>query len=481
MGKESFESSDGGGSHRSESTLTPDFTSANNVQMFRTVDQSLNFSSDSKYLIFDQKCLYPNGNHQLPTSEEFDTLNTHHSRHGRPESLSNEEVTKGAFDIVVASNTNGNDKVDLNEWLNVAPIFGYDKQEAKDAYAQGVQEANDGKSLYQITQDLITPKIMNAADTDEDGRINRREFDQWVDEILEHLRHPNDPDNPLNFPPMCEPPEVPEYPAPYIPPIEIPNVPIDVPIIPSTDPFQPIDLPVTPFPPVQPIDVPVTPPPGPIESPTAPAPLPTDVPPTTPDTKPSPTPTPNKGTDLTSLITAGDSGVTSQELQHARDIANALPENMKKTLLANHIRLSVQSGFTAGEAQGQNSGIEGMFYADSGMADQSEVHELYEMYGQLTSNGPGSWSDAQAVRLADSGIRAAGQAAYYEGDLNDTIGSVQGDGDHLSNAFAADFFATHPDLLQDRYGQDTLIQVAKDDPTLTAYVAQATGLQQAQA
>lgn len=450
MFKESFEKSDGGISHEQKTALAADFTSNNNVQLFRTVDQSLNFSSDNKYLVFDTRCIYPEP--ALPTSPEFDKLNTHHSSDGE-ESLSRREITKGAFDLVVASNTNGNNKVDLNEWLNVAPMLGYDRQEAISAYGEGVREANEGKSLYQITKDLITPKIMDAADTDDDGRIDRYEFDNWVTEIVNHRHRPCHPEIP-NFPPSYGPPEPPDSPEPSVPPIDIP--PVTVP---------PIDMPVQP-----PVQIP-------IEPPTTPT-LPTNPPPETPPVT-NPNPSPNKGTDLSSLITAGDSGVTSNELQHARDIANAMPEEMKKTLLANRIRLSVQSGYRSGEAQGQNSGMDGMFYADSGMADQSEVHELYEMYGQLTSGGAGSWSDSKAVTLADNGMRAAGPSVYHEGDLNDTIGNLTGDGDHLSNAFTADFFATHPELYKDRYGQDTLALVAQDDPNLTAYIAQATGLSQA--
>ena len=115
------------------------------------------------------------------------------------------------------------------------------------------------------------------------------------------------------------------------------------------------------------------------------------------------------------------------------------------------------------------------------MADQAEVHELYEMYGQLSGGGAGSWSDAKAVSLSDAGMNAAGPSVNNEGDLNDTVGNIQGDGDHMSNAFTADFFATHAGLNQDSYGQDTLALTAQDDPSLVAYIAQAQGLTNASA
>ncbi|HEY9731137.1 MAG TPA: hypothetical protein V6C89_04460 [Drouetiella sp.] len=472
MSIESFDRSDGG-SLRAQTALVADFTNSPNEHFSRPVDQSLNFSSDNKSLIFSNNGLYPSQNDALANSAEFDKLNTHHSRDGEPETLSRNEITRGAYDIIVGSNTNGNNKVDLNEWLNVAPAFGFDEEHARATYAEGVKEAEEGKSLYEITKNLVTSKVMGDADTNGNGRIDRTEFDDWIDEVChKHGHHPDCDDPPETTPdlvpvipdqPPAQPPDVPMAPITY--PLDTPlttipdnpfvpvtTPPIETPIVPVTNPTVPTDIPNTP------VTTPIT---TPIDTPT-------------PVTKP----TPNQGTDLSSLFTAGDSGVTTEEMQHARDIANALPEAMKKALLANHVRLTVQSGFNGG-AQGQNSGLDGSFYADSGMADQSEVHELYEMYGQVTSNGAGSWSDSRAVGLADSGLSSAGATAYNEGDLNDTVGNIQGDGDHMSNAFVADFFASHPGLLQDQLGRGTLDLVAQDDPNLVAYIAQSQGLVQA--
>jgi hypothetical protein len=132
------------------------------------------------------------------------------------------------------------------------------------------------------------------------------------------------------------------------------------------------------------------------------------------------------------------------------------------------------SGFNGGP-EGQNSGTQGQFYADSGMADQAEIHELYEMYGQLSTNGPGSWSDSQAVGLADSAL-AGSMPGGNPGDLNDTVGNTTGDGDLMSNAFVADFFATHPGDNQDQVGGSVLQATEQDAPQLEAYIAQAQGL-----
>ncbi len=233
--------------------------------------------------------------------------------------------------------------------------------------------------------------------------------------------------------------------------------------------------PVVPPEPCEPPAPPDLTPPVPPELPPAPRPAPSPEPTPTPEPAPSPEPNPSAGSDMSSIFQKGDSGVSAAEYQHAIDIANALPEAMKKQLLDGGVNLAVLSGFNGGP-QGQNDGTSGNFYADSGMADQAEVHELYEMYGQLSNGGAGSWSDEKAVALADAGMRAVGPSVYNEGDLNDTVGQLQGDGDHMSNAFTADFFATHPGLNHDSYGQDTLALTAQDDPALTAYIAQAQGL-----
>ncbi len=240
----------------------------------------------------------------------------------------------------------------------------------------------------------------------------------------------------------------------------------------TSAPLEPSQLPPCDQPPSTP---PAAEPVFPYDQPPSPTPRPAPVP--TPVPTPEPTPGPVQGgIDMSSVFHKGDSGVSAAEFQHAIDIANALPEQMKQVLLANGgIDMSVLSGFNGGP-QGQNNGTSGEFYADSGMGDQAEVHELYEMYGQLSDGGLGSWSDSTAVAMSDAGMDAAGPSVYNEGDLNDTVGGRHGDGDHLSNAFTADFFATHPGLNHDSYGASTLEQTALDDPALTAYVAKVMGL-----
>jgi hypothetical protein len=235
----------------------------------------------------------------------------------------------------------------------------------------------------------------------------------------------------------------------------------------------------SPQPPYSPPSSPIAPPGGdPITPPGGDPITPPGVPTTPPGGDPTLPPgggpnTPPTGTDLSSIFTQGDSGVTSPQMQHAIDIANSLPEDMKQALLANGVTMELDSGFNGGP-EGQNDGTYGQFYVDSGMADQAEVHELYEMYGQVTANGAGSWSDSQAVGIADNTMSRTDCSG--EADLNDTVGNIQGDGDHMSNAFTADFFATHPGLDQDVYGQSVLSQTEQDDPTLEAYIANAQGL-----
>lgn len=270
-----------------------------------------------------------------------------------------------------------------------------------------------------------------------------------------------------------------------------PHNPISPPFWPVEPPHRPVTPPIgiwtppLPHEPKPPIYIPVNPPSFPDE------PEPPTYPPTQPpsdggntppsdggNTPPSDggnTPPSDKGTDLSSIFSRGDSGVSQQQLQHAIDLANALPEDMKKGLLAAGVKMTVDSGFNGG-AQGSNNGRYGTFYADSGMADQAEIHELYEMYGQ-TVGGAGSWGDQKGLAMADACMSTTDCSS--EGDLNDTVGRVKGDGDHMSNAFVADFFATHPDLLQDTYGRSVLQRVAKNDPALLAYIAQQTGMETA--
>jgi len=162
---------------------------------------------------------------------------------------------------------------------------------------------------------------------------------------------------------------------------------------------------------------------------------------------------------------------------------------MKQALLSAGVSMTELSGFNGGP-EGENNGTQGEFYADSGLADQAEIHELYEMYGQITSNGPGSWSDQTAVGLADTATKNIlnGTApGGNPGDLNDTIPgpngvnqpggeTITGNGDLMSNAFVADFFATHPGDDQDTAGQSVLQSTEADAPALLAYIAQQQGL-----
>jgi len=165
-------------------------------------------------------------------------------------------------------------------------------------------------------------------------------------------------------------------------------------------------------------------------------------------------------------------------LQHAEAIANALPADIQQTLVANGASMELAPGFPGG-AEGENNGTQGLVYQGSGMADQALVHELYEMAGQENPSLAGSWGDSQAVGLSDAAMPAIlnGTApGGNPGDLNDTVGQYQGDGDLMSNAFVADFFATNPGLDQDSVGGSVLQSTEADAPQLEAYIAQAQGL-----
>ncbi|HEY9712543.1 MAG TPA: hypothetical protein V6C72_03685 [Chroococcales cyanobacterium] len=189
----------------------------------------------------------------------------------------------------------------------------------------------------------------------------------------------------------------------------------------------------------------------------------------------SPTP-PGSATDMSSLFSAGDSGVTSAEMQHAVQIADQLPSDIQQALIKGGVKMTLNSGYKSG-AQGENSGSQGDFYVDSGMADQAEVHELYEMAGQVSgSKLGGTWNDPQAVALADQAMQGNGPDP---GDLSDTVGKYQGDGDLMSNAFVADFFATHAGLDQDTVGQSVLQATNQAAAQLEAYIAQQQGLSNA--
>ncbi len=187
MNHESFEKADLRAAQQSAAVLTADFANANDLQM-RPVDQNLTVSADNKSLVFDTKTLYGSASQILPSTAEFDKLNTASNRNPATDTLSRAEVTKGAFDILVASNTNGNDRVDLNEWLNVAPLFGFDKPGAEQVYAEGVKQDKEGKSLYEITRNLVTPVVMGAADTGRNGSIDRQEFDSWLTDIASNAK-----------------------------------------------------------------------------------------------------------------------------------------------------------------------------------------------------------------------------------------------------------------------------------------------------
>lgn len=163
----------------------------------KTVDKSL--TTDPHTLHFDTASIYGDSNgaktidSRSPVSEanpnngqglfigsqsDFDRLNTIKAADPRNDVLSRAEITQGALSELIASNTNGNNKVDREEWLKIAGRFGYNSEGANRAYDLGSAMANQGISLSEITDRIITPGYI-AADTNNNG-IDRNEFKRLI-------------------------------------------------------------------------------------------------------------------------------------------------------------------------------------------------------------------------------------------------------------------------------------------------------------
>jgi hypothetical protein len=185
-----------------------------------------------------------------------------------------------------------------------------------------------------------------------------------------------------------------------------------------------------------------------------------------------------------------DPGVTEVQLQKAKAIFTALPASVQHALLDGRANMELSPGWTYGRPEGENTGSAGQVYTDSGMMDQSLVHELYEMAGQISPTTlKGTWNDSDAVAIADDATSKIlkGEKAN-PGGLADTIAAahlangfedknrVPGDGDLMSHIFVADFFASNPALYGDSRGNDVLKISVNDSPELADYIARAQGL-----
>lgn len=127
----------------------------------------------------------------IGSKNDFDRLNTVKAADPRNDVLSRGEITQGALSELIACNTNGNNKVDREEWLKIAGRFGYNNEGANRAYDLGSAMANQGFSLSEITDRIITPGYM-AADTNNNG-IDRNEFNRLLGNNTDNPQpRPND-------------------------------------------------------------------------------------------------------------------------------------------------------------------------------------------------------------------------------------------------------------------------------------------------
>ncbi|MBP6743795.1 hypothetical protein KA344_01120 [bacterium] len=115
----------------------------------------------------------------ITAASDFDLANVNKARNPAKDALTKDEVTQAALDVLLKSNTNGNDRVDRDEWMKVSSQFGYDQAGAARAYDIGTKLDRNGLSLREITEKIITPGIM-AADTNNSGGIDRNEFNALV-------------------------------------------------------------------------------------------------------------------------------------------------------------------------------------------------------------------------------------------------------------------------------------------------------------
>jgi hypothetical protein len=183
---------------------------------------------------------------------------------------------------------------------------------------------------------------------------------------------------------------------------------------------------------------------------------------------------PGSGTDMSSVLVAGP-GTTSTDVQHATSVLDSLPAAVQQALLQNGAQIEIESGFQPGDPEGENNGYQGLVYTDSGMENQALIHEASEMAGQLTSGVPGLWDDPKAIQMADQAMTSPG--FKDPGDLNDTIGSVYGDGDLISNIIAGLVQKDNPSATAgDTIGQSIEQTSIQDAPQLTAYIAQSLGI-----
>ena len=170
------------------SSLHDEYFSINgNLMGARSFDKNLQVSGDGQSLSFGTQDLYgdaskrsvPNHGASSGGSESlFDDLNITKNKNSGRDVLTSEEVTEGAYKLLVQANSNGNDMLDKKEWMNVASVFGFNQEQASIAYNLGWQKYQQGESMMDIVKELITPRVLSSLDTNQSGGIDRGEFER---------------------------------------------------------------------------------------------------------------------------------------------------------------------------------------------------------------------------------------------------------------------------------------------------------------
>lgn len=100
-------------------TISPDMAEYNSVfAQQRTSDKTLVIGADDS-LSFGTNDLYSPRAKSSESTNAFDGLNTDKARKPANDVLSKAEITQGAYNILMASDSNGNSSIEQEEWMKV--------------------------------------------------------------------------------------------------------------------------------------------------------------------------------------------------------------------------------------------------------------------------------------------------------------------------------------------------------------------------
>lgn len=184
----------------------------------RKVDSSLTMSHDNQTLVFDTKSLYGDSANSaamapsmaskdrgaastpfIASQADFDRLNVNRSIDPKNDVVTRAELTQGIVHELVQSNTNGNDRVDRDEWLKISGKFGYDNTTANKLYDLGSSLDKQGYSLSAIADRLISKDYM-VADLNNTGSLDRAEFSSLLHRDNPQPAPNNNTDQPIYVP-----------------------------------------------------------------------------------------------------------------------------------------------------------------------------------------------------------------------------------------------------------------------------------------